>query len=218
FAELVSIAQEANVLVVLSFRAGDYLTAQGHQIGLYPAERAGPHFVKKVVQTFTIGAHRTPVQDLEFPIRHLVEIAARALSTGVNDPYTAAAVVDRLSASLSRLMTVGLPAGELRDAAGEVRVICERPTYASLVGAAFDQIRQSGEDKPMVLIHLAQAVARIADAVGVAEQSDVLRTQLKLIGETSERHVENAHDREAVSGRVKKAQEALKEAENRITA
>jgi uncharacterized membrane protein len=217
FAVLVLAAEEADVVLGFRFKPGDYLIAGGRQIGIHPADRATPDLEEKVVQAFTIGSQRTPVQDVGFSIRHLVEIAARALSPGVNDPYTAAAVVDRASASLSTLMTVRLPPGVLRDEAGAVRVVCERPTYESLISVAFDQVRQSGAEKPLVLIHLARAIGRIADAVRTGEQVDLLRNQLRLIGDTVDRGVQSADDRAAVAGPLTSAHDALNDAKRRIS-
>jgi uncharacterized membrane protein len=133
----------------LHFRPGDYVTGSGQAIGLYPSDRATPELARAVAGAISLGVQRTPVQDLEFSIRHLVEIAVRALSPGINDPYTAVAVIHRLTASLSRLMARAVPRGVFRDEGGEVRVVCPRPTYASLLSASFDQIRQNGTDKPL---------------------------------------------------------------------
>jgi uncharacterized membrane protein len=36
-----------------------------------------------------VGRERTPAQDPEHGVRQLVEIALRALSPGINDPFTA---------------------------------------------------------------------------------------------------------------------------------
>jgi uncharacterized membrane protein len=217
FADLVETAEAADVLIGFRFRAGDYLIAGGRQIGVHPAASATEELQRRVAGAFTLGPHRTPVQDAGFSIRHLVEIAARALSPGVNDPYTAAAVVDRLSGSLSRLMAARMPPGVFRDGAGWVRVVCERPTHASLVGVAFDQIRQSGADKPLVLIHLARTVGRIADVLRTRDQAQALRDQLRLIAETAEAHVGNGDDRAAVARAVGSAREALDDAERRLT-
>src|SRR3546814_19083592 len=38
---------------------------------------------------FAVGAARTPTQDLEYLFDELVEIALRALSPAINDPFTA---------------------------------------------------------------------------------------------------------------------------------
>jgi uncharacterized membrane protein len=215
-ADLVETASAADILIGFQFRAGDYLIAGGRQIGVHPGDRATTGVQQRVVRAFKLGPHRTPVQDVAYSIRHLVEIAARALSPGVNDPYTAAAVVDRLSGSLARLMAARMPPGVFRDAAGQVRVVCERPTHASLLSAAFDQIRQSGADKPLVLIHLAQAVGRIAEVLRTQIQAQALHDQLRLIAETAEARVDNGDDRAAVARAVASALEALDDAERRL--
>jgi uncharacterized membrane protein len=199
FAELVAMAREAGVVVGFHFRAGDHLVAHGREIAVHPADR-------------------TPVQDLEFSVRHLVEVALRALSPGVNDPYTAAAVIDRLSASLTRLVAARLPPGVFRDAEGATRVVCERPTHASLIGAAFDQIRQNGGDKPFILIHLAEAVGKIAVAVRTGEQAAALREQLRLIEEAAGRRIDSPDDAGAVARRLEAAAGVLGAAERRIGA
>lgn len=101
---IVSAAAEADVAVFVYFRAGDFVVRDGSGIAAYPAERASPELIQAVQEALVLGDHRTSVQDLGYAIRHLVEIAVRALSPGVNDPYTALAVINRLSASLSILM------------------------------------------------------------------------------------------------------------------
>ena len=45
---------------------------------------------------FSLGSKQAATQDLEFAVRQLVEVAVRALSPGINDPFTAIAVLDRL--------------------------------------------------------------------------------------------------------------------------
>ena len=51
----------------------------------------------------TTGVERTNVQDVGFGFRQLVDVAARALSPGINDPTTAVHVLGHLSALLCRL-------------------------------------------------------------------------------------------------------------------
>ncbi len=41
-----------------------------------------------------LGTARTPVQDVEFALQQLVEIAVRGLASGSNDPYTAVSALD----------------------------------------------------------------------------------------------------------------------------
>lgn len=74
------------------------------EIAIYPGERLDKKLAAAIRASVLTGTHRIPVQDPDFSLRHLDEIADRALSRAVNDPYTAVAVIDRLSASLCNLM------------------------------------------------------------------------------------------------------------------
>jgi uncharacterized membrane protein len=209
FDQLVETGRSCDIMIVLHFKPGDYLAKGGHGIAIYPREHDNSTLREKILDAIVIGAHRTPVQDPEFSIRHLVEIGARALSPGVNDPYTAVAVVHRLSASLSHLMGRALPPGVFRDKSGVVRVVCQRPSYASLMETAFDQIRQNGADKPLVVIHLLEALARIAEHVSLPAQAAVLAKQLRIIEEDAEREIASPSDRADVKVRAEKAREIV---------
>lgn len=216
FGRLVEAGRSCSVLIGLHFRPGDYLAEDGRGIALYPAERDEPALRERVLKAIIIGTHRTPVQDPEFAIRHLVEIGVRALSPGTNDPYTAVAVVDRLSASLSRLMGRALPPGVFRDEEGRARVVCPRPGYGNLTAAAFDQIRQNGADKPLVVIHLLEALARIAEHVRLPAQAEVLAAQLRIIAEDAEREIAGPSDQADMKKRIESTRKVLKEAQNRV--
>ena len=208
FGDIVAAARAADALVGLTFRAGDFITETGRGIGIHPRERASPELARTIAEAISVGVHRTPVQDLEFSIRHLVEIAVRALSPGINDPYTAVAVIHRLTASLSRRMEKAVPQGVFRDEDGAVRVVCPRPTYATLLSASFDQIRQNGTDKPLILIHLLQAVGQIARSARTEEQRRVLEEQVRSIAADAERAVANPSDLTDVMKQVRQAREA----------
>jgi uncharacterized membrane protein len=195
-------AEEAGVMIVLDFRPGDYVVRGGKDVAVYPAQKCSEQLRRRMRQCIALGIDRTPLQDPMFSIRHLVEVALRALSPGVSDPYTATAVLDRLSSSLSRVMGLALPSGVFRDAAGEVRLIFQEPNHATLMGAAFDQIRQNGGDKPLVLIHMIEAIARIAAHTRLPAHVELLQDQLDLIELEMERATGQPQDLGSVKARL----------------
>lgn len=209
FGKLVEAGRRADVLIGLYFKPGDFVTEGGKSIAIYPGERCTPELAETVRDGVVIGIHRTPVQDVEFAIRHLVEIAVRALSPGINDPYTAISVINRLSASLSRLLQRRLPRAVFADEEGGVRVVCPRPTYASMIGAAFDQIRQNGADKPIVLIHLLEAIGRIAPHAQTGEQHEALLKNIHILLATAERRIDDENDLDTIRRRARDAQKEL---------
>ncbi|MGZ8996697.1 MAG: DUF2254 family protein, partial [Rhodospirillales bacterium] len=83
FDQLIETACTCEIMIGLYFRPGDYVAEDGRGIAIYPGEHDSPALREKILKAIIVGVHRTPVQDSEFSIRHLVEIGVRALSPGV---------------------------------------------------------------------------------------------------------------------------------------
>ena len=78
-----------------------------------------PQLYQETVQNcFIIGRDRSSVQDPEYGINQLVEIAARALSPGINDPFTAMTCLDYLGAALRHVLRCHIPSPYLTDDKG----------------------------------------------------------------------------------------------------
>jgi uncharacterized membrane protein len=78
--------------------------------------------------TVRIGFERTGEQDVAFGLRQLIDIACKALSPAVNDPYTAAQAIDHLSTIGADLATRPLGTTILVDTRGG-RVIVPGNTF-----------------------------------------------------------------------------------------
>ena len=74
---------------------------------------------------------------------------------------------------------------------------------------AFDQIRQNGGGKPAVVIHLLQAIERLAPHVRTDDQKHALLEELETILETAARAVPDAADRSDIDLRAQDARRAL---------
>ena len=94
---MVNIARDAEATIELAFKAGHH-AIQGSTFGwIAPPEAAADEVKHKVERCVSLAGERASIQDLETSIRQLVEVALRALSPGINDPFTAIAVIDRLT-------------------------------------------------------------------------------------------------------------------------
>jgi uncharacterized membrane protein len=176
---------------------------------VYPPHALNPQLRDGIQAAILTGTHRTPTQDPDFSIRHLDEIAARALSPAVNDPYTAVAVIDRLSASLCTLMGLALPEGIIRDSRGQARVAYAARSYEGIIQASFNQIRQYGGDRPIIVLHLLEAIERIAEHIRLPAQYRALNEQLEIVMADARQRVEDAFDREKIEQRHREAKEVL---------
>jgi uncharacterized membrane protein len=201
YGTLVKLAHDCDVLLTLNFRAGSHLLASGFHVMVFPEERASDKLTAGIASAIILGTDRTPTQDIEFSIRQLVEIALRALSPGINDPYTAVAVIDRLTASLALVMRRDMEPALHRDGEGAVRVVARPSTFEGLVDRSFNEIRQSASGTPSILIHLLEAIADLACFVRTPEQRDALSRHAAMITSTGDRTVNEVQDLRAITDR-----------------
>ena len=118
-----------------------------------------------------LGRERTMQQDLAFGLRQLVDIGARALSPGTNDPTTAVQAVDQLHDVMRQLIRRPFPSAVRRDADGEVRLVRRTPGWDDYVSLAFDELRLYGAGHLQVTRRLAFALRDlIAIAPGYRER------------------------------------------------
>jgi uncharacterized membrane protein len=73
-----------------------------------------------------VGRERTFEQDPKYPIRLLVDVAVKALSSAINDPTTAVQTIDQLEDLLRRLGASQLDAGYAADENGVIRLVFRR--------------------------------------------------------------------------------------------
>jgi uncharacterized membrane protein len=156
-----------------------------------------------------LGPKRTATQDVEFSISLLVEIAARALSPGVNDFYTALACVDHLTASLGLALERGLPSNLRHDELGRLRLELHPLTFQNLADAAFDPIRQDAYDNVAVSIRLLESLTMLAACAPGAVERNVLARHGRLITVDALRATSNAKDRRDIEARSAALQSAV---------
>jgi hypothetical protein len=93
------LALKKDIVVALDVKPGQFVS-QGQTVArVWHATDSEEELRDFLRDRFILGRRRTPRQDAGCPIEELVEIAVRALSPGINDPFTAVTCVDRLVAS-----------------------------------------------------------------------------------------------------------------------
>ena len=85
-------------------------------------------------------------------------MALRALSPGVNEPFTAVTCIDRLAQGLARLARRALPSATRTDESGAGRVIAAPRRFDELLFELFEPIARHAESEPVVREHLQQAL------------------------------------------------------------
>lgn len=209
---LLELAERHDLLLSLPHRPGGFVIAGIPLVLAWPEERWDERTTNAVRRAVIIGPQPTPEQDVEFSIRQLAEIATRALSPGINDPFTAVTCVDYLGAGLGTLARREFPAPYRYSRDGhKLRLITHPVTFADAVGAAFDPIRQYGSGHVAVVIRMLEVLATVAALVQRAEDRQALRRQAAMLAEEAARRIPEKMDRCDVDARYSAAVEALQD-------
>ncbi|KZM74482.1 DUF2254 domain-containing protein [Nocardia terpenica] len=194
---LVRLAAQENAVIELPYRPGHFLTEGQVVATVWPAE-AAERVAENFARGHVTGATRTLVQDVSFGIDQIVEIALRALSSAINDTFTALTCIDWLGDCLSRIAVSWNPTPVRRCRDGYIRVIAAQVSYERLVQRAFEKIRQAGVGQPAVMIRELDALAQIADRATDPERRRVVYEQAAMIERQVAESVLEQADREDV--------------------
>ncbi len=209
---LMRIACEKDLTVRVRTRPGDYVREGENLLDVMPAGRLGENDSGQLQRLFLMGNTRTTQQDVECAVNDLVEIALRALSPGVNDPFTAMACIDRLSGALRRLAIRRPPSGRRVDEDGNLRLVARPRTFASVVDAAFNQLRQHSRGDVAVTVRLLDALTAIVREADRASDRTALREQAEMVVEAAHEEALLQRDLEDIEAQYDSFTTALNEA------
>ncbi|EWY40665.1 hypothetical protein N825_35075 [Skermanella stibiiresistens SB22] len=204
---LVALAHGRDLVLTLRFRAGWHVLAGGSHVWFGPRDpdagkaTEGGEIAAQVADAIVVGSDRTPTQDIEFSVRQLVEVALRALSPGINDPYTAIAVIDRMATSLALAMARDMEPVRHRDGDGVIRLVTHPTTMTGMIDLCFNEIRQAASAKPAILIHLLDTIGQLACHVRTPEQRNALARQAVMIASSGNREVAEERDQAEIADR-----------------
>ena len=139
----------------------------------------------KADRTIGISSRRTLADDPIFGINQLTEIAQRAMSPGINDPFTAQNCVQRLGAALSRIAARPMPGVFLRDDDAKVRVVRQPIEWSFLVRASVEPIRRYGGGDAAVVSSLIEMLAKVAEACPWRDRRAVLLQEALHVGDVA---------------------------------
>lgn len=200
--DLMKLATERNLLLRLERRPGSWVVEESPLVRVWPGGGVGEDLAEEIRDLFAIGNQRTASQDVEFSINQLVEVAVRALSPGINDPFTAINCIDQLAAGLCHLVERYTPSAYRFDEGGCLRVIAgDQVTFRGIVDAAFNQIRQNASYHASVRIRLLEAIATVMECAPDEDALACLLRHADMIRRGSERELPEAQDRADVEER-----------------
>ena len=206
---IMSLATDHDLLIHLKHRPGDFIVTSEILATVWPPHHLDDSISEKVSRTFLIGSQRTEEQDVKFALHQLVEVALRALSPGINDPFTAIGCIDRLGACLDLLAKRALPSAYHYDDNHTLRVLTHPISMEGFFNAAFNQIRQDGASCIAVGLRLLETFGVLASLTNNLAVQEPIRLHAKMVKEEMLRHIKEGADQKEVEKRYEKIQTLL---------
>jgi uncharacterized membrane protein len=197
--QILSGAARLQVCVQLRPRVGEHVVADTTLAWIWRATPDDPRpdpreFAHLLDAGVRIGFERTLEQDAAFGIRQLVDVACKALSPAVNDPYTAVQAVDHLTVIFCALARQPLGIHIEHDPSG-VEVIVPGRRFPEYLAVMCGLIRRYGAAEPTVAQALLRLLTNCAAMVGDdPERRGAIAEQARLIVADAEREVAQPAD------------------------
>lgn len=191
-------------LLELYQRPGGHLV-KGVDLGsLYTNRNWEQDELESISNQFEIGKTKTSQQDIEFSINQMVEIAARALSPGINDPFTAMACIDNLTAIMSYLAQAKFPSKFQFDEIGNLRIIADTVEFEGVLDAAFNQIRQFSIGSTAVILRLMEALVIISGFTKEESHKKAVIKHAEMVLNIGKQNIKEENDIQDLTERARK--------------
>lgn len=182
---LLTPAREKDLIIRLVQKTGHFVRDGAVVALIWPQERVDAAAVKLMRRAFQIGNARTPAQDIIYAVNQLAEMAVRAMSPAINDPFTAMTCLDHLGNGLVRFVRQGERSGQFYDQDGKLRLVLEPVMVDELLDAAFSILRHASCDNASVLLHILTTIEQISQEAAVPAARAALMRHVQLIAAES---------------------------------
>ena len=180
FRELDEIARDAGATISLRARTGDFVHPHRPLAELCGA-KLDDVITRRIRACFSLGASRTPEQDIEFLIDELVEIGLRALSPGINDPFTAVTSIHWMGAAMAKLAERDLGFGPEYESYDPERVQVVADDFAHFLKRSFGSMRPSVAGSPIAAKMFVDALWGVAIGAASRERLDALLDEARAL-------------------------------------
>lgn len=205
---ILNLASDHDLLVLVKYRPGDFLLMHDVVMQVWSDREIGDELKALLQNTYDVGTQRTLVQDVLFGVNQLVEVAVRALSPSINDPFTAMQCLDRLGGALVHLAERDIPSAFRSDDQGRLRVVVYPVTFRLFVDAALNMIRHNAKHNIPVLARILESIQHVLFHARRPEDRAILLEHAELAYRQAIEQVANDQDRDALDALWRAVQSA----------
>ncbi|WP_233275742.1 DUF2254 domain-containing protein [Salibacterium aidingense] len=162
YKRLIKEAKKDEIVIRLEKRIGDFVT-EGLPLLSYWKENNHSFNEEKYRKLIYLGPKKTEVQDLEFGVNKLTEIAMKAI--GNDDPNTANNAIYQLTDLLVSISKVTRFSPYLTGHDNQLRVIIKDESFDYYLYAAFSQISVAAKNDPFLTANILEALTILSKSI-----------------------------------------------------
>ena len=196
YPKLLKVAAKHDAIVKLFFQVNTFVFDE-QVLALFKCPDDQKKALSKALDaSISLSERRTPAQQINFEMSALSEVALRALSPGINDPYTASACVDYLGNTLSRIAKASPKLRTLKDESGEMRLLRTADDLPFFLNECLAPIIEAGAGAPIALASIIRTLNRIKQVAHAPGDLDAVADQQAAVQALIGKNIKHPSERE----------------------
>ncbi len=176
------LARENDLYIEVLAQTGDFVSPFAPVLSIWNISELSEDLRADLCECFAIGYSPTETQNMGFILDQLVEMTARALSPGVNDPYTAINCINWIYTGLS---TAANYRGGL-VVKPERRIKMDPLSFQLLLDAGIEQALPYTNSDPLASRHMAMMLRRLHEETSRADLCRAISRMMKKASKAQE--------------------------------
>ncbi|QJR82928.1 DUF2254 domain-containing protein [Alteromonas pelagimontana] len=201
YSKMLNLESDRITGIEVKARSGDHVMPDATILIIHSTCQLQEETIEELRKFIVIGRQRTPIQDPEFVVSQLVEIALRALSPGINDPFTAITCLDKLTSACILMSHRVFPASCVVNTSSNIWLKRRTFNLHSVIDTSFDQIRQAGKAHVDVALHILHCLSKLKEhfdkefqeKINEQAKATVELIELERISEKDKREIQEAY-------------------------
>ncbi|MBA3662327.1 MAG: DUF2254 domain-containing protein [Gammaproteobacteria bacterium] len=187
-----NLSVEKECVIEIKRQPGDFVTLQTPL--MYINKEMDEETQKSFATFFAIGQERDQSQDFLLLSDEIAEIIARALSPGINDPFTAITAINWLQSSIELFSTRQIQHKNKYDKNNKIRVIMYPVTLSIYLERIFGQIFPYVSRDRNTSLHMIKVIKEMFERTANTEFMRLLNSQAHILAEMTKDKLQSPQD------------------------
>lgn len=202
---LLKLATEKNLMIDLQFQPGDFVTDGDILLDVWKEDGGEVQndvrddIIEKARSAYAMGQSRTVHQNYLYLADELVEVLARALSPGTNDPYTAVNCIHWFQSALNVMVNEPDPVADRFDDDNRRRIIMKPLTFDKLLELIAGKSRAYVASDKIAAMEMLSMLGKLRAKALTEARKKALEIEMSLLVKAAYDALPSEVDREALA-------------------